>query len=140
MNRNSVFRRYGEMCTVLIFQSETNSPCAYLPPLYTLFSCMHTLWKASDLVMMYFFQYPSNLDIIKYTTLTVRFIFLPLSPEKIVADSVTKYCDYGLEIVKKNRYHFRVLKDLVTAVIHVQEIGYLIMHPRCRIQKPIMRV
>ena len=70
----------------------------------------------------------------------MRFIFLPLSPEKIVADNVTKYCDYGLEIVKKNRYHFRVRKDLVTAVIHVQEIGYLIMHPRCRIQKPVMRV
>ena len=106
MNGNSVFRRSGEMCTVLIFQSEINSPCAYLPSLYTLFSCTHTLWKASDLVVMYFFQYPRNLDIIKYTTLTVRFIFLPLSPEKIVADNVTKYCDYGLEIVKKKQVSF----------------------------------
>ena len=135
------------MCAVLgreqifIFQSEINSPCAYMPSLYTLFSCTHSLWKASDLVMMYFFQYPINLDIIKYTMLLVRFIFLPLAPKKIIADNVaTNYCDYGLEIVKKNRYHFRVHKDLVTAVIHVQEIRYLIMHPSCRIQKPIRRV
>ena len=96
------------MCAVLgreqifIFQSEINSPCAYLPSLYTLFSCTHTLWKASGLVLMYFFQYPKNLDIIKYTMLVMRFIFLPLSPEKIIADNVaTNYCDYGLEIVKK---------------------------------------
>ena len=96
------------MCAVLgreqifIFHSEINSLCAYLPSLYTLFSCAHTLLKASDLVMMYFFQYPRNLDMIKYTMLIVRFIFLSLSPEKIIADNVaTNYCDYGLEIVKK---------------------------------------
>ena len=96
------------MCAVLereqifILQSEINTPCAYLPSLYTLFSCTHTLWKASGLVMMYFFQYPRNLDIIKYTMLIMRFIFLPLSPEKIIADNVaTNYCSSGLEIVKK---------------------------------------
>ena len=76
-----------------------NRPCAYLPSLCTLFPCAFTLWKVSDLVMMPFFQYPRNLDIIKYTTLTVLFIFLALPPEKTIA--ATNYCSYGLEIVKK---------------------------------------
>ena len=52
--------------------------------------------------MIILFQYPRNLDIIKYTMLIVRFIFYSLSPEKIIADNLaTNYCDYGLEIVKK---------------------------------------
>ena len=79
-----------------------NRPCAYLPSLCTFFPCAFTLWKASDPVMMPFFQYPRNLDIIKYTRLTLLFIFLALPPEKtMAATAATNYCHYGLEIVKK---------------------------------------
>ena len=79
-----------------------NRPCAYLPSLCIFFPCAFTLWKASDPVMMPFFQYPRNLDIIKYTRLTLLFIFLALPPEKtMAATAATNYCHYGLEIVKK---------------------------------------
>ena len=61
-------------------QSERDSPFTYvLLQIYTPLPSTHTLEKVLHLVVDVFFLYPRNLDIIKYTKLTI-FVFLLVPP------------------------------------------------------------